>query len=47
MANDTKLEDLYTKLEEALARLDHIERSLEELKIALGFPVRPESITKK
>jgi hypothetical protein len=38
---DEKLEDLYAKLDEALARLDHIEKSLEELKIALGFPVRP------
>jgi hypothetical protein len=47
MGNDAKLEALYAKLDEALARLDHIERSLEELKIALGFPARPETITEK
>jgi hypothetical protein len=39
--NSDELEELYAKLDEALARLDHIEKSLEELKVALGFPARP------
>jgi hypothetical protein len=45
MANDEKLEELYIKLDEALARLDHIEKSLEELKVALGFPAKPDIVT--